>query len=211
MSEEFCRGKNSDGSSCDCEEFSEPSDTNHSKPVQCTECLHGKSKHPKVKSVGTKSAVLEIFNKKTLNGFNKRAVMAPALNKPKRSVGRQKDDGELQNRVPPSAVGIGKMVSRGCAKYDVTINSKWTHEECSAYFAEIFPNPFEYVQSITPTTTGKLRITRNTKSEWVLIAKVKQHLEVASVDKPSGEDLVRYKGGAKSGSENTHVYIGGLH
>jgi hypothetical protein len=103
------------------------------------------------------------------------------------------------------------MVSKGCAKYDVTINSEWTYEECSTYFAEIFPKPFEYAQSIIPTATAKSRVTRNTKSNWVLIAKVKRHLEVASVDKPSGEDLVRYKGGGKCGTDNSHVYIGELH
>jgi hypothetical protein len=43
----FCRGT-TDGNPCECEEYSPQVNPDPSQPARCAECLHGKSKHPKL-------------------------------------------------------------------------------------------------------------------------------------------------------------------
>ena len=80
----LCRGGSNDNE-CDCEEYQPPENVPPGQKAACTECLHGKSKHPKPGLVVTAAPelrattgnqeVLRIFNASSRGGKENNAEL----------------------------------------------------------------------------------------------------------------------------------------
>ncbi|KAF8952075.1 hypothetical protein BDZ97DRAFT_1682545 [Flammula alnicola] len=219
----FCRGKQDNREDCDCEEFSNPIQPSPDQPLRCAECLHGRSKHPKQAqsqpvsksthpstpasgaTAAGKQSVLDIFKNRVESGQSK--AMVPA----------QKPKGALIDDRPLSKVLLAEMESRGCAKQNVTINTDWTHEECTTQLTKLIPRPFKFAARRTDESkgSGKERRSQRTaaansmKPTWVLISRDGRKLAVVEKEKATGSDLWFYRCGEKSGKQNVNVIVGG--
>ncbi|KAF8957598.1 hypothetical protein BDZ97DRAFT_1618612, partial [Flammula alnicola] len=209
----FCRGKLEDGTSCDCEEFSEPIQTNPNQPLRCAECLHGKSKHPKphaeqgqaqsASTRATPSASTTTAKQTVLDIFNNTVGVS------KDSTTRSPSKKFSASDKPLSKVLLTELESRGCAKQNVIINTDWNHEECTAQLTKILPRPFNFANRTAENKGSERRSQRMAgKPSWVLVGRDGRRLAVVSKERPNGKDLWFHKYGEKSGKKHVAVVVG---
>jgi hypothetical protein len=109
---------------------------------------------------------------------------------------------------------VSRLEKRGCAVLQlgdwdkpIKFDPAWTHEQVDAWFRELFPLPFEYLDSLPSTGPDKGKSSSPSKAGWVLLLKDRKLLEVAH-KKASGKDVLRYKGRDNQGPGKSNIWIG---
>ncbi|EGO20245.1 hypothetical protein SERLADRAFT_373663 [Serpula lacrymans var. lacrymans S7.9] len=97
------------------------------------------------------------------------------------------------------------VISHRCSHIEaeaarLSFSREWGHEEVDTYLRAIFPTPFGYIDN---HTKGK-----SINAAWVLIEKENRRIAIVPKDRPSGQDLYRYRGPEKCSVANARIMIG---
>jgi hypothetical protein len=149
--EEFCRGKLKDGD-CDCEEYSAPLNPEPNRPQLCTECLHGKSKHPvqAAKQLSSapilpsssdppsKQSVLDIFSKRVAEGVPSTTVSTTSSKSPPSKVSFGEARADALDGFRPDQTGSASAApiskkKKGKTKVSLSAKSDWNFYSCVSY------------------------------------------------------------------------------
>ncbi|KAJ7716202.1 hypothetical protein B0H16DRAFT_1736159 [Mycena metata] len=196
-----CQAEDSDGDECDCESFAPKS----SQPKVCRRCMHLKKQHPQVDetvaSIVSKvkaeheadSSMLSKINqakRESLDGMRPKTGLKLKL--PKDKTLQPVDDHIPNLALIQTLINLGLAVRKD-GRFEISLSA--THEDIVDLLSEALPGPMAYFEHLGPTVfTNAVAGLDLQAPPWVLLTRVKQHLEIVQVVHPAGIDLFTHRG-----------------